>query len=119
MGTRQPATAVLWVVALTAHLGYDYLVGQGKSMAQLGTATLFLYLVASLGVQRLVDGYRAQRLRPSGLGVPVAGQRRGDTGREPVGGRGGTSPRSLCSELSQAARRIGEASMPTTVRRGH
>jgi hypothetical protein len=31
----------------------------------------------------------------------------------------GRSPRSLRSELNQAARRTGEASMPITVRRGH
>ena len=53
-------TAVLWVVALAAHLGYDYLLGQDKSMAQLGSATLLLYLVASFGVQRLdPSGFRA------------------------------------------------------------
>jgi hypothetical protein len=67
-------TAGLWVVALAAHLGYDYLVGRDTSMAQLGTATLLLYLIASLGVQRLVVAYRAQRLDPSGFGAPVTGR---------------------------------------------
>jgi len=67
-------TAALWVVALAAHLGYDYLVGQDKSMAQLGTATLLLYLVASLGVQRLVVAYRVQRMEPTGLAAAVAGR---------------------------------------------
>ena len=67
-------TAVLWVVALAAHLGYDFLVGQDKTMAQLGTATLLLYLAASLGVQRLVVAYRVQRLSPTGLGAPVTGR---------------------------------------------
>jgi len=67
-------TAVLWVMAMAAHLGYDYVVGQDKSMAQLGTASLLLYLVASLGVQQLGVGYRAQRLDSPGLGAPVAGQ---------------------------------------------
>lgn len=66
-------TAALWVVALAAHLGYDFLVGQDKTMAQLGTATLLLYLVASLGVQRLVVAYRVQRLSPTGLAAPVTG----------------------------------------------
>jgi hypothetical protein len=67
-------TAALWVMALAAHLGYDFLIGQDKIMAQLGTATLLLYLVASLGVQRLVVAYRVQRLSPAGLGAPVTGR---------------------------------------------
>lgn len=67
-------TAALWVAALAAHLGYDYLVGQDKSMAQVGTATVLLYLVASLGVQRLVIAFRAQRLDPAGLGTLAAGR---------------------------------------------
>jgi hypothetical protein len=67
-------TAALWVVALAAHLGYDFLLGQDKTMAQLGTATLLLYLVASLGVQWLVVAYRVQRLSPAGLGAPVTGR---------------------------------------------
>ncbi len=67
-------TAALWVAALAAHLGYDFLVGRDKTMAQLGTATLLLYLVASLGVQRLVVAYRVQRLSPAGLGAPVTGR---------------------------------------------
>jgi hypothetical protein len=67
-------TAVLWIAALAAHLGYDYLVGQDTSMAQLGTATLLLYLVASLGVQRLVVAYRVKRLHLAGLRAPVAGR---------------------------------------------
>ncbi len=66
-------TAALWVVALAAHLGYDYLVGQDTSVAQLGTATLLLYLVASLGMQRLIVAYRVQRLDPASLGAPVGG----------------------------------------------
>jgi hypothetical protein len=67
-------TAVLWVVALAAHLGFDYLVGQHKDVGQVGNATAILYLVVSLGVQRAVLFYRAQRaeadpaavLRPAG-----------------------------------------------------
>lgn len=65
-------TAALWVVALAAHLGYDYLIGQHKDIGQLGNATILLYLVASLGVQRLVVAYRAQRLSPAGLSAPIA-----------------------------------------------
>jgi hypothetical protein len=38
------------------------------------TATLLLYLVASLGVQRVVVAYRVQRLDLAGLRAPVAGR---------------------------------------------
>jgi uncharacterized membrane protein len=58
-------TAALWVVALGAHLGFDYLVGQHKDIGDVGNATIVLYLVASLGVQRLVAMYRAQRMAPA------------------------------------------------------
>lgn len=125
-------TAALWVVALVAHLGYDFLVGQDKTMAQLGTATLLLYLVVSLGVQRLVVAYRVQRLSPAGLGVPVTGRsslvdvvhrrelrRRGNSGRQFRAAANGRLPRSVRIDLYQAARRTGAASMPTTLRRGH
>jgi uncharacterized BrkB/YihY/UPF0761 family membrane protein len=60
-------TAILWVVALAAHLGFDYLVGQHKDIGNIGDATVVLYLVASLGVQRLVMTYRAQRMSPAAL----------------------------------------------------
>ena len=66
-------TAVLWVAALGAHLGYDYLVGQHKDIGGIGNATVVMYLAVSLGVQRLIVSYRAQRLDP------VSG--RGQTGR--------------------------------------
>ena len=55
-------TAVLWVAALGAHLGYDYLIGQHKDIGQLGDATVLLYLTVSLVVQRVVVGVRAGRL---------------------------------------------------------
>jgi hypothetical protein len=55
-------TAALWVVALAAHLGFDYLVGQHKDVGDIGNATVVLYLVASLAVQRVVMTYRAQRI---------------------------------------------------------
>jgi len=67
-------TAGLWVVALAAHLGYDYMVGQHKDIGQIGNPTVLLYLVATLGVQRLVVAYRAQRISPAGLGTPVTGR---------------------------------------------
>jgi hypothetical protein len=33
-------TAALWILALGAHLGYDYLVGQHKDISGIGNATL-------------------------------------------------------------------------------
>jgi hypothetical protein len=55
-------TAALWVVAVAAHLGFDYLVGQHKDIGDIGNATVVLYLVVSLAVQRVVMTYRAQRM---------------------------------------------------------
>jgi hypothetical protein len=58
-------TAALWVVALGAHLGYDYLIGQHKDIGGLGDATVLLYLAVSLAVQRVIVVLRAQRLSPA------------------------------------------------------
>jgi UDP-N-acetylmuramyl pentapeptide phosphotransferase/UDP-N-acetylglucosamine-1-phosphate transferase len=55
-------TASLWIAALAAHLGYDALVA-GRGTANVGDATIVLYLAVSLGIQRLVVHQRAQRLR--------------------------------------------------------
>lgn len=60
-------TAALWVLALAAHLGFDYLVGHHKDVGNVGNATVVLYLVASLGVQRAVMLYRAQRMDPAAV----------------------------------------------------
>jgi hypothetical protein len=46
-------TAVLWIVSLGVHLGYDYLV-DGKNSAGLGTASLLLYLGVTFTIQRLI-----------------------------------------------------------------
>jgi hypothetical protein len=35
-------TAALWVAAVAAHLGYDYVIGQHKDMGNLGDATVLL-----------------------------------------------------------------------------
>jgi hypothetical protein len=60
-------TAVLWVVAVAAHLGYDYLVvGGGKNAGSVGNATILLYLMVSLTIQRFVMLTRAQRLEMTG-----------------------------------------------------
>jgi hypothetical protein len=61
-------TAALWVVALGAHLGYDYLIGQHKDIGNLGGATVVLYLAISLAVQRAIVMIRAQRLDPAAVG---------------------------------------------------
>jgi uncharacterized membrane protein len=61
-------TALLWVVALGAHLGYDYLIGQHKDIGSLGDATVLLYLAVSLAVQRVIVSARAQRLDPASVG---------------------------------------------------
>ena len=61
-------TAALWVVALGAHLGYDYLIGQHKDIGNLGGATVVLYLAVSLAVQRVIVTVRAQRLDPAAIG---------------------------------------------------
>jgi len=58
-------TAVLWVLALAAHLGYDYLIAPGHGKADIGTSTAVLYLAVSLGIQRLIIQARAQRLEPT------------------------------------------------------
>jgi hypothetical protein len=63
-------TAGLWVVALAAHLGYDALLNGHKDINGLGTATVLLYLVVSLAVQRLIITTRAAKFS----GAPVGGQ---------------------------------------------
>lgn len=57
-------TAVLWVVALAAHLGLDELVAGGTNgkSGNVGDATILLYLAVSLGVQQVVLLRRAARL---------------------------------------------------------
>jgi hypothetical protein len=62
-------TAVLWAIAVAAHLGYDYLVvgsNAGKNSTALGDSTVLLYLVVSLTVQRLVLLSRASRMEATG-----------------------------------------------------
>lgn len=62
-------TALLWVIAFAAHLGYDYLVAgnsTGQNGGNVGNATLLLYLVVSLGVQRFIMLNRAARQEAAG-----------------------------------------------------
>jgi hypothetical protein len=63
-------TALLWAIALGAHLGFDYLIAPGHGKQDIGTATVVLYLAVSFGIQRLIVDQRARRLVPS---VPSAG----------------------------------------------
>jgi hypothetical protein len=69
-------TAALWIVSLAAHLGYDYLVAghiTGKNGGNVGDATILLYLVVTLFVQRFIMLNRAARQEAAGeipLGEP-------------------------------------------------
>jgi hypothetical protein len=55
-------TALLWIVSIGAHLGYDYLVDGKGSQNNLGSASLLLYLAVTFTIQRLILQARAQRL---------------------------------------------------------
>jgi hypothetical protein len=63
-------TAILWILALGAHLGYDALLDHHKDLSGLGEATVLLYLVVSLIVQRVVVTTRAARLSPAPASGP-------------------------------------------------
>lgn len=69
-------TAALWVVSFGAHLGYDYLVAghvtAGRNGGNVGDATILLYLVVTLAVQRYVLMTRAARQEAAGQ-LTVAG----------------------------------------------
>ena len=55
-------TAVLWIVSLAVHLGYDYLVDGRGPMAGLGAASLAMYFAITYTVQRLIVQARARRI---------------------------------------------------------
>jgi len=59
-------TAVLWILSLAAHLGYDAIVTPGRGSSGLGSATIVLYLAVSLGIQRVITQARANHLQPAG-----------------------------------------------------
>lgn len=68
-------TAVLWVVSLGVHLGYDYLVDGKGAQAGLGSASMLLYFGVTFTIQRLILQARAQRIAgssPRNTGVPTA-----------------------------------------------
>jgi hypothetical protein len=79
-------TALLWVVAVAAHLGYDALFDHHKGTSGVGSATIVLYLAISLAVQRGLVLLRARRLDPSAVGTPFFG------GPGPSGGGPGSGP---------------------------
>lgn len=73
-------TAVLWVLSVAAHLGYDDLVAghiTGKNGGNVGDATVLLYLVVTLTIQRFVLLRRVARQEATGAipaeepGVPL------------------------------------------------
>ena len=62
-------TAVLWLAAVAAHYGYDDLVAghiTGKNGGNVGDATVLLYLVVTLTIQRFVLLNRAARQEAAG-----------------------------------------------------
>lgn len=58
-------TAVLWVVSLGVHLGYDYLVDGKGAQAGLGSASLTLYFAVTYTIQRVILQAKAQRIAGS------------------------------------------------------
>jgi len=74
-------TAVLWILSLAAHLGYDDLVAghiTGKNGGNVGSATIVLYLVVTLTIQRFVLLNRVARQE-------AAGQLAADSPQVPLG----------------------------------
>jgi uncharacterized membrane protein YhaH (DUF805 family) len=68
-------TALLWIIAVAAHYGYDDLVAghiTGKNGSSVGNATVLLYLVISLTVQQFVLLARVKRQDAAGA-VPTEG----------------------------------------------
>jgi hypothetical protein len=55
-------TAVLWVVSLGIHLGYDYLVDGKGAESGVGSASLLLYLAVTFAIQGFILQARAQRM---------------------------------------------------------
>ena len=62
-------TAVLWIISLAAHLGYDELVAghiAGTNGGNVGDATIVLYLVVTLAVQQFLLLARVKRQEAAG-----------------------------------------------------
>jgi hypothetical protein len=54
-------TVALWIVAIAAHFGIDFLVDRNSPAQGLATAAVTLYIAVSFGVQRFVVRSRAVR----------------------------------------------------------
>jgi hypothetical protein len=67
-------TAGLWILAVAAHLGYDYLLDSHHGTSGLGNATIVLYLAVTFAVQRLIQEQRASKLDAGGGASPFFGQ---------------------------------------------
>src|ERR1700744_1566521 len=68
-------TALLWIISLPPHLGYDDLVAghiAGKNGSSVGDATILLYLVVTLTIQRFVLLRRVARQEATGE-IPTRG----------------------------------------------
>jgi len=59
-------TALLWVVSIGLHLGYDYLVLGNGSQSGVASASLLLYFAVTYTIQRLIQQARAQRIGDAG-----------------------------------------------------
>jgi hypothetical protein len=68
-------TALLWVVSLAAHLGYDYIVDRKAGQSGLGSASLLLYFGVTFTIQRVILQARAQRISPAGALSPSSPSR--------------------------------------------
>jgi hypothetical protein len=55
-------TALLWIVSLGVHLGYDYLVDGKGPQSGLGSASLVLYFAVTYTIQRFILQAKAQRI---------------------------------------------------------
>jgi hypothetical protein len=67
-------TAVLWIVSLAVHLGYDELVAghiAGSNGGNVGDATIVLYLMITLAVQQFLLLARVKRQEAAG-GLPTS-----------------------------------------------
>jgi hypothetical protein len=63
-------TALLWVLSIAAHLGYDYIVDRKAGESGLGSASLLLYFGVTFTIQRIILQARAQRIGPGDTAGP-------------------------------------------------
>ena len=63
-------TALLWVLSIAAHLGYDYVVDRKAGESGLGSASLLLYFGVTFMIQWIIMNARAQRIGPGDTAGP-------------------------------------------------